>query len=241
MKIMENKCCCNHENGVNVCVHVDGCGLPGSGENPEVTPCACVPNLKITIGEGGQFGTLTEALEYAGTVVHNTLVIEMVSDVVEMKTDTIKVSCFELKSGYTSPATLVLKGNGHVLNLNRITGVDAILFHLCCKVSLNNVTILAQNALGSAIGVGNNGFLTMSGTTIVGNSSSPVDGITATWSGNVSIGGNSVLRNFRTGINALHSSTVCVGSGRLTFENVKTNYSPSPGTIGNENASIHII
>ena len=36
-----------------------------------------VPVLKITIGEGGEFAILTEALEYAAAVVHNLLIIKM--------------------------------------------------------------------------------------------------------------------------------------------------------------------
>lgn len=236
---MGNKCCNHDHHGVNVCVHVDGCCTAGDKtvveEKPEVTDCTCVPRLKLTIGEGGEFATLTEALDYAKTIVHNVLTIEMVGDVVETRTTTMWVN---ILGGYPQ---FRLLGNGHRLDFSKIN--DAIAIGITCGTScwIHDVTILAPNVTLSAICVHASSFLYVRNhVKLIGNQNKNVWGYTADWNGNIVFEeeGNTI-ENFNIGIRA-HGNGNATIYNPITFTNVTTQYSPAKNTLGNSNSYINV-
>lgn len=234
---MKNKCC--NQEGVNVCVHVNGCCTSGEKtdaiEKPEAVSCTCIPTLKLTIGTGGDFSTLTEALGYAKTVVHNRLIIEMVSDVVETRTTTIWV---DIRDGFPQ---FTLLGNGHQLDLSKINSSVAIGIYCGTSCWIHDVTILAPNVTRFAICVRESASLYVRNhVKIIGNQNKNSWGYYAYWSGNIVFEeeGNAV-ENFNIGIRAFGNGNATIVNP-ITFTNVTTEYSPAKNTLGNSNSYINV-
>lgn len=228
----------NCEKTVNINVNMCGHNCGGNSEENNVPCCNCTSPgiLAITVGQGGDFLKLSEALSYIRNTVANVVNIKFVSNVVEDEDKTLSIGSVQ------GHVPINLNGCGYTLDLSAIKQDYGISVSAGAVATITDITILAKNVNLAPLASSNSAYLHIINNVkvIAGGTSKTQWGISAHHMGRIFINGTgNSFHNCAVGIRA-HSNSNIIVIKEVEFVNVTNQYLPIKNTLSNNNSYIDL-